>query len=234
MKAPTSSSLATLFLIRHGETEWSLSGQHAGRTDLPLTPRGEIMARELGERLRVIPFDLVLTSPLLRARRTCELAGFAASSTVEPDLAECNYGDFEGRTAHEIRATRPDWDIFRMGSPSGESPTELGARADRLIDRLRQLGGNIALFSHGHFGRVLGMRWVGLPVGEAQHLLLAPTSLSVLGYENDASDRPALLMWNALPFQAFSQPREPGLSEAQSMRVRAIQRWENEGGEIPQ
>ncbi len=186
-----------LHLIRHGETAWSLSGQHTGRTDLPLTQRGEAAARQLGLRLQGFVFSAVLTSPRLRARRTCELTGLGAQSEIEPDLAECDYGDYEGRTLAEIHRDRPDWNIFHLGSPGGESPAELGMRADRLLVRLREREGNVALFTHGHFGRVLAARWIGLTVAQAQPFVLDPTSRSILGYEHDRRDLPAVLLWNA-------------------------------------
>jgi len=187
-----------LYYIRHGETEWSLSGRHTGRSELPLTERGEQRARELGPRLRGIDFAQVLTSPRQRARRTCELSGLGAAAEVEPDLAEWDYGDYEGQRSADILQTRPDWNLFRDGCPGGESPAQVSARADRLLARLQTRSGNIALFSHGHFGRVLGARWVGLSVEQAQHLLLSTASLSVLGYEHDRGDQPVIALWNAV------------------------------------
>ena len=174
---------SALYLIRHGETEWSLSGQHTGRTDIPLTARGEDEARELGQCLRAIPFARVLTSPRQRARRTCELAGLGPAAEIEPDLAEWDYGDYEGQRSVDIRKGRPDWNLFRDGCPNGEMPAQVSDRADRLIARLRALDGNVALFSHGQFGCVLAARWIGLPVVEAQHFLLGTASLSILGYD---------------------------------------------------
>lgn len=186
-----------IYLIRHGETEWSRSGQHTGRTDIPLTAHGEDKARELGQRLRDIQFARVLTSPRQRARRTCELAGLGATVEIEPNLAEWDYGDYEGQRSDEIRKARPDWNIFRDGCPSGETPVQISDRADRLIARLRALDGNVALFSHGHFGRVLAARWIGLSVSEAQRLMLDTASLSILGYEHNHVESPVIAMWNA-------------------------------------
>ena len=182
-----------LFLIRHGETAWSLSGQHTGRTDISLTEQGEEAARQLGVRLQSIPFARVFTSPLLRARQTCALAQLALPAEVEPALAEWDYGDDEGRTTREILALRPGWNLFRDGCPNGETPAQLAHRADALIARLRTLDGPIALFSHGHFGRVLAARWIGLLVAQAQHFLLSTASLSTLAYEHE---RPVIALWN--------------------------------------
>jgi probable phosphoglycerate mutase len=186
-----------LYLVRHGETEWSLSGQYTGRTDIPLTAHGENEARELGLRIRDIPFARVLTSPLKRAQQTCALAGLVPAAEVEPDLAEWDNGDDEGRTPADILASRPGWNLFRDGSPNGETPGQISDRADRVIARVRQLEGDVALFSHGHFGRVFAARWIGLSVDQAQHLLLDTASLSVLCYEHDRTDQPAIALWNS-------------------------------------
>jgi len=191
------SLLARLYLMRHGETAWSLSGQHTGRTDIPLTEQGEQDARQLAERLRTVEFSRVFTSPLQRARRTCELAGLGKVAEIEPDLAEWDYGDYEGQRPADIRKARPDWNVFRDGCPGGESPAQASGRADRVIARLRTLEGNIAIFSHGHFGRVLAARWIGLEIRQAQHLLLSPASISILGYEHDLAEVPAIVLWNA-------------------------------------
>ena len=185
-----------LYLVRHGETEWSLSGQHTGRTDIPLTARGEDGARELGQRLRDIPYARVLTSPRQRARRTCELAGLGAMAEIEPDLAEWDYGDYEGQRHADILQTRPGWNLFRDGCPRGETPIQISERADRVLARFRVLDGNVALFSHGHFGRVLAARWIGLPVIKGQHFLLSTASLSILGYELSHPEEPVIAMWN--------------------------------------
>lgn len=198
--------LPRIHLIRHGETEWTLSGQYTGRTDIPLTAHGENTARELGLRLRGLPFAHVLTSPLRRARQTCALAGLTPVPVVDPDLAEWDYGDYEGRTPLEIRASRPNWNQFRDGSPNGETPGQISDRADRCIARLRELHGNVALFSHGHFGRVLGARWIGLTVSQAQRFLLGTASLSVLCYEHERSDQPAIASWNVTSREANLEP----------------------------
>jgi broad specificity phosphatase PhoE len=182
-------------LARHGETEWSLSGQHTGLTDLPLTANGEDQARRLGERLRGMKFALVLTSPLQRAARTCELAGFGARAQTDPDLVEWNYGDYEGIRTAEILRTRPGWQLFRDGCPGGESPAAAGARADRVIARLRAIDGDALIFSSGHFSRVLAARWLGLPPGAGTYFILGTASLSLLGYEHDLTE-PAIRLWN--------------------------------------
>lgn len=186
-----------LYLIRHGETEWSLSGQHTGRTDIPLTPRGEDEARELVPRLRDIPFAKVLTSPLQRARKTCELAGLGAEAVLEPDLMEWDYGDYEGKRSVDIRKQRADWNVFRDGCPSGETPAQISERADRLISRLRTLNGNVALFSHGQFGSAVAVRWVSLPLVSAEHFPLATASLSILGFAAHHPEVPVISRWNA-------------------------------------
>lgn len=188
---------ARVYLIRHGETTWSLGGQHTSRTDIPLTDRGEEQARRLGDELRTVTFAQVLTSPRLRARRTCQLIGWDDVMAVEPDLAEWDYGDYEGQLSVDIRKARPDWDLFRDGCPNGETPAQVSDRADRLITRLRALPGNTAVCSHGHFGRVLAARWIGQSVAEARHFLLTTASMSVLGYEHDRLDMPAIVLWNA-------------------------------------
>ena len=188
-----------LYLVRHGETEWSRSGQYTGRTDIPLTAHGEDEARELGRRIRNIPFARVLSSPLKRAQQTCALAGLIPTAEIEPDLAEWDNGEDEGRTPADILASRPGWNLFRDGSPRGETPAEISIRADRLITRVRAWDGNIALFSHGHLGRVLAARWIGLSVEQAEHFLLNTASLSILCYEHDSTDQPAIALWNSAP-----------------------------------
>lgn len=190
-----------IYFIRHGETAWSVSGQHTGRTDLPLTPHGEAMARELSSTLKGIAFCRVLTSPRLRARTTCDLAGLCGSggngAQVEPDLAEWDYGNYEGLRTAEIRKLHPDWNVWTDGCPGGETPGDAGARADRLIGRLRDCTGRIALFSHGQFGCVLAARWIGLPVAQGQHLAIAPASIGILSFETDHPRRPVISLWNA-------------------------------------
>lgn len=190
-----SKSLPTAYLARHGETAWSLSGQHTGLTDLPLTERGELNARKLGERLRGLAFAQVLTSPLQRAAKTCELAGFAATAQIDHDLVEWNYGEYEGRRTAEILQGRADWRLFRDGCPGGESPADVGARADRVIARIRAVAGDVLVFSSGHFLRVLGARWLGLQPGAGRYFLLGTASLSALGYEHDASE-PVFRFWD--------------------------------------
>jgi broad specificity phosphatase PhoE len=185
-----------VYLARHGETAWTLSGQYTGLTDLPLTQRGERNARRLEERLRGLNFSKVFTSPLQRARRTCELAGFGAVAEIDPDLVEWNYGDYEGRRTEEIRATRPGWELFRDGCPGGESPAQVTARADRVVSRIRAVPGNVLLFSSGHFIRVLATRWIGLEVTAiARRFLLSTASLSAVGYDKELS-RPVIRLWN--------------------------------------
>jgi len=188
--------LQQLFLIRHGETEWSLSGRHTGRTEIPLTERGEQDAEALGNRLRTLQFSAVLTSPRGRARRTCELVGLAEAAESDPDLAEWNYGDFEGLTSAEIFKKHPAWNLFLDGCPNGESPSQVSDRADRVIARVRQREGNVAVFSHGHFGRVLAARWIGSPASLARRFFLATASSSVLGYEHGRADEPVIKLWN--------------------------------------
>lgn len=188
--------LPVLYLARHGETAWSLSGQHTGPTDLPLTPNGERNARRLGERLKGMTFAKVFTSPLQRATRTCELAGFGAVAETDSDLVEWNYGQYEGRRSAEILAERPDWQLFRDGCPGGESPAQVGERADRVVQRVRTVPGNVLLFSSGHFIRVLAARWLALAPGSAgRYFLLTTASLSALGYEHKLS-QPVIRLWN--------------------------------------
>lgn len=174
-----------LYLIRHGETEWALSKRHTGRSDIPLTANGENEARDLGPHLAGISFTHVFTSPLERARNTCRLVALDAVPEIEPDLAEWNYGDYEGKQSVQIQKERPDWDIYRYGCPNGETPDEILIRADRLLARLRALDGNVALFSHGQFGGVLGARWIGLHLEKAHHFPLGNASVSVMGYDPD-------------------------------------------------
>lgn len=187
--------LPLVYLARHGETAWSLSGQHTGLTDIPLTEHGEDNARRLGERLRGLELAAVLTSPLQRARRTCELAGFGDVAEVDRDLVEWDYGDYEGLLSVEIRATRPDWELFRDGCPGGESPDQVAARADRVIGRVREGLGNVLLFSSGHILRMLGARWLGLEPRGGGFFQLSTASLSVLTYEHSVS-RAVIRMWN--------------------------------------
>jgi len=196
---PKRKALPSLYLIRHGETAWSLSGQHTGRTDIPLTAHGEEEARSLAPWLAHIQFTRVFTSPRQRARRTCELAGLGQQAEIEPDLAEWDYGDYEGKLSSDIRKSRPDWNAFRDGCPNGEMPAQVSARADRLIAALGTTGGNIAMFSHGQFGLALGARWIGFPVAEGQSFLLGTASLSILSYNPAHPDVPVIALWNATP-----------------------------------
>ena len=182
-----------VFAIRHGETAWSLSGQHTGTTDIPLTDNG----RRLAERMRPVlageSFALVLVSPLQRARETCKLAGLGDRAVIDGDLVEWNYGRYEGLTPKQIHETAPGWLIFRDGCPGGETPEQVGARVDRVIARARAAEGDIALFAHGHVLRVLAARWIGLPAGGGQRFLLDTGTLCVLGYYRDI---PAVKVWN--------------------------------------
>ena len=189
-------NLPIVYLARHGETAWTISRQHTGLTDLPLTERGERTARRLGERLKGLTFAAVLTSPLQRAARTCELAGFKTQAEVDKDLVEWDYGQYEGRRTAEILAERPDWELFRDGCPGGESPQQVGIRADRVVHRVRQVSGNVLMFTSGHFLRVLATRWLGLePSVNCKFFMLSTASLSALGYEHDRS-RPVIRLWN--------------------------------------
>ena len=198
-------SLLQLYLIRHGETEWALSGKHTGLTDIPLTANGENEARELAKHLQDIQFAKVLTSPLQRARQTCELVGLDKVSIIEPDLAEWNYGDYEGKRSVDIKRKRPDWNIFRDGCPHGEMPAQVSERADRLIACLRSINGTIALFSHGQFGAVMAARWIGLPLIEAQHFQLDTASLSILRFNPHHPEVPVIALWNAAPHNIFTK-----------------------------
>jgi probable phosphoglycerate mutase len=191
-----SEALPVVYIARHGETAWSLTGQHTGLTDLPLTQRGERNAVRLGERLRGLQFARVFTSPLQRARRTCELAGFGAMATIDPDLLEWNYGEYEGVRSAEILAKRPDWQIYRDGCPGGESPQQVITRARRVADRVREIQGDVLLFSSGHIIRVLVAVWLRLhPAAFSPYLLLDTASLSALSYDR-ARSQPAIRLWN--------------------------------------
>jgi broad specificity phosphatase PhoE len=187
--------LPAVYLARHGETTWSLSGQHTGLTDLPLTERGERNARALGERLNGLKFAKVFASPLQRARRTCELAGFREAVEVDRDLLEWNYGDYEGRRTSEIHAERPDWELFRDGCPGGESPEQVSTRADHVVSRVRAVEGDVLLFSSGHFLRVLAARWLGLGPAAGRFFMLSTASLSALGYEHNRC-QPVIRLWD--------------------------------------
>ncbi len=188
-------ALPLIYLARHGETAWTVSGQHTGLSDIPLTERGERNALRLGERLRGLSFPHVFTSPLQRARKTCELAGFGTVAQIVPELVEWNYGTYEGRTTAEIRKERPDWQLFRDGCPGGESLTAIGARADRVIARLRGLGTDVLLFSSSHFLRILAARWCGLEAAGGRLFYLGTATLSTLGYEHNLQE-PVIRLWN--------------------------------------
>ncbi|MDQ2762139.1 MAG: histidine phosphatase family protein [Pseudomonadota bacterium] len=194
-----------IYLIRHGETEWSVSGQHTGRTDIPLTAHGADEARELAPSLRGIKFSRVLTSPQLRARQTSELTELGTAAEIEPDLAEWDYGRYEGRRSVDIREQHPGWNVFRDGCPDGESPGQVSSRADRLIAKLSVLDGTVALFSHGQFGCSLAARWIGLAIIEAQHFSLGTASLSVLGTDPSHPETRVIAIWNSTP-----EPRSAG------------------------
>ena len=194
-----------IVLIRHGETSWSITGQHTGRTDLPLTASGERCAAKLRSVLQGTRFTQVFTSPMGRARRTCELAGLRAVAHVRPDLDEWDYGAFEGLTTTEICRRQPNWNIYQNGCPEGESVSQIARRADRLLDALRLLNGNIALFSHGQFLRVLALRWIGQATTEGMHLALDTASMSILGFEHHNGDIPAICLWNSKPGTAGLQ-----------------------------
>ena len=185
-----------VYLVRHGQTAWSLSGQHTGLTDIPLTPDGESASHAIAMKLRGIDFALVLTSPLRRAQATCERSGFGGVAEVDRDLVEWDYGQYEGKTTAEIKAQTPAWDLFRDGSPGGESAADITARADRVVARVRKTAGNVLVFSSGHFLRVFASRWCGLDIGLARHLLLGTGSVSVLGYDHNDLHEPAIKSWN--------------------------------------
>jgi broad specificity phosphatase PhoE len=190
-----SDPLPVVYLARHGETAWSLSGQHTGRTDLPLTERGEQQARGLGQRLRGASPVKVLTSPSQRARRTADLAGFGGLAEIDPDLTEWDYGQYEGRRTADILAEQPGWFLFRDGAPGGERPDQVGARADRVVQRIRAIGGNILIFSSAHILRVLAARWLGLEAAGGRYFVLGTSSLSILGYEHNLAE-PVIRLWN--------------------------------------
>jgi len=190
-----SEKLPAVYLARHGETAWSLSGQHTGLTDLPLTENGERNARQLGKRLSEIQFNKVFSSPLQRARKTCELAGFGGGAETDRNLVEWNYGDYEGRRSVEIASINPGWQLFRDGCPGGESPGQVAARADQVITRVRAVTGDVLIFSSGHFLRMFAARWLGLEPVAGKYFLLNTASLSILSYEHELS-RPVVLLWD--------------------------------------
>ena len=197
------SDLPRLFLTRHGDTAWTDSHQRTGRTDLPLNEAGEERARQIGERLRRYSFARVFTSPLQRASRTCELAGFGAVATVDPDLVEWDYGRFEGMLTRDILRESPGWELFRDGCPGGESPEDVAARADGFIDRVRRIEGDVLAFSSGHIIRMIAARWLGLPPVAGRFFYCRPASVGVLGFEHKKRDEPIVGLWNHV-----AQPRE--------------------------
>lgn len=190
-----SEALPIVYLARHGETAWAVTGQHTGLTDLPLTPRGERNARSLKERLRGLGFARVFTSPLRRVVHTCELAGFGDRAEIDRDLVEWDYGEYEGRRTADIHEERPDWRLFRDGCPGGESPGDVGSRADRVLRRVRAVDADVLVFSSGHFLRVFAARWLGLEAGFGRFFVLSTASLSAVGYEHDLS-QPAIRLWD--------------------------------------
>jgi len=189
--------LPRLFLLRHGDTDWTDEHRHTGRTDIPLNAKGEKHARRLGERLQDEKFARVFVSPLVRARRTCELAGVAAHAEVNADLVEWNYGDFEGRLTSEVEAEQPAWNLYRNGTPNGESPEQVAARADRFLELVRPIAGDVAAFSSGQIIRVIVARWLGLAPLAARYFHTATASVGILGYEHNRSQA-VILLWNDL------------------------------------
>jgi probable phosphoglycerate mutase len=188
--------LPRLFLARHGDTAWTDSRQRTGRTDLPLNERGEERARRLGEQLRRFSFARIFASPLQRARKTCDLAGFGTAALIDPDLLEWDYGRFEGRRTSEITKERPDWEMFRDGCPGGESPADVATRADRFITRAREINGDVLAFSSAHIIRMIAARWLGLPPGAGRLFFCRPASVGVLGFEHQRREEPIIALWN--------------------------------------
>lgn len=191
--------VSAVYIVRHGETEWSQLGLHTSRSDIPLSPEGEARAARLAPRLASVSFSAVLTSPRIRAARTCELAGLGRLASAEPDLSEWDYGQYEGLRSAEISAIRPGWRLFRDGCPAGESPSQVSDRADRVVAMLRRRSGNVAVFTHGHFGRALAARWAALPVWAGEGLLLDPAALGILGHEHGSAASPVISLWNERP-----------------------------------
>jgi broad specificity phosphatase PhoE len=197
MTSPERHPLPKLFLVRHGDTEWTDTRRHTGRTDVPLNARGEGRARQLGEALRRETFGRVFTSPLVRARRTCDLAGFGERAEVEPALVEWDYGRYEGRTTADIQREQPGWNLFRDGAPGGETIEQVAARADVFVAKVRAADADVLAFSSGHTIRVIAVRWLGLPPADARHFFTATASIGVLGYEHDRGE-PVVLLWNSV------------------------------------
>jgi broad specificity phosphatase PhoE len=190
------STLPTLYLARHGDTAWTESQQHTGRTDLPLNERGEQHARALGEYLKRFSFSRVITSPLQRAAKTCELAGFGAGATVDHDLIEWDYGRFEAKRTSDVLKEWPGWELYRDGCPGGESPGDVAKRADRFIARVRGINGDVLAFSSGHIIRMIAARWLGLPPAAGRFFFCDPASVGVLGFEHNSRDQPVIRLWN--------------------------------------
>ena len=186
-----------LYYFRHGETEWSSSRRHTGRSEIPLTPHGEEQALALRHRIETVKFARVLSSPRSRALATCKLSGASDHPEIEPDAAEWDYGDYDGLLTRDIHRDRPGWDIYRDGCPNGETPVEVTTRADRLIARIQGMGGDVALFAHGQIGVVLAARWIGLDILKAQHLLIDPASMGVLSFDPDHPGVPVIALWNS-------------------------------------
>ncbi len=184
-----------IYLIRHGETDWSLSGRHTGRTDIPLTEQGQIQAKQLADYLKGLGVQKVFSSPSQRAKETCRLAGFLSHAIIDEELHEWDYGEYEGMTTAEIRKSAPLWTIFSQGAPGGESIGDMGQRVNQVMGRLRSIPGDVLIFSSGHFLRSLAARWLGMPVAFGEHLVLSPASISILGFEKEV---PALLAWNQI------------------------------------
>ena len=184
-----------LYLLRHGETAWTISGQHTGISEIPLTPNGEEEARKSGEKLRAIGFSKVFTSPRIRARRTCELAGLGPLAEVCEDLHEWLYGDYEGLLPKEIQQRHPGWDVFQHGCPHGETPEQVSQRADRVLDMIKKIDGKVGVVSHGHFSRALAMRWIKLPITHGAVLESSTASISILGFSKN-SGKPLIKLWN--------------------------------------
>ena len=197
------SVLPKLFIARHGDTAWTDSHQHTGRTDLPLNARGEEHARQLGERLRGFSFAGVFASPLIRVRKTCELAGFGSAAEIDPDLVEWDYGKFDGRTTADILKEWPGWEMFRDGCPGGESADDVAARVDRFIAKVRRINGDVLAFSSGHTIRMIAARWCGLAPADGRVFFCRPASVGVLGFEHDSPEQPIIRLWNYV-----SEPRE--------------------------
>jgi len=188
--------LPQLFLVRHGDTEWTVARKHTGRTDIPLNAMGEKRAAQLGERLRGFSFTHVYTSPLQRASKTCELAGFGAKAEVDRDLVEWDYGRFEGMLTADIVKERPNWELFRDGCPGGESPGDVAARADRFVAKAQKSTGNVVAFSSGHTIRMITARWLKMSPETARVFFCRPASIGVLGFEHDRRDEPVLQLWD--------------------------------------